>query len=266
MKNNPLKILIYVIVASAIAGALWNVFISQKDTSTDNAELNTLDNTNTQVDNKLCFYNATKIKSGLTDKSYLVMQIEGDRVTGEFHNIPAEKDRKEGIFEGTVGLIDDATKTQLVTVWWDSQSEGMANTEELVVEFGANGAAAGFGEMLSQGDDVYTYKDKSKIVYGNTMETIGCTTLGEILSVEKYINNNINTIATDKPTKDNTWQVTNITTDIKNHTATVAYTDGRIKNNAQVAYTFDTGSGTVTISSFTPATPTMTSTSTLKKK
>jgi hypothetical protein len=36
----------------------------------------------------------------------LWMNLDGERVIGEYQNIPAEKDSKVGIFQGTVGAVD----------------------------------------------------------------------------------------------------------------------------------------------------------------
>jgi hypothetical protein len=81
----------------------------------------------------LCYFYSNKTDRGLYDKASLRLDLSGEKVTGEFNNIPAEKDSKVGKFEGTVGPLDQSKMGRTANVWWDSLGEGMKVKEELIV-------------------------------------------------------------------------------------------------------------------------------------
>src|ERR1035437_5515937 len=148
---------------------------------------------------QLCYYRGDKTNGGFYDVAWLKLNILGDKVTGEFDNLPAESDSKIGKFEGTVEPLVPEIIGRRATVWWDSLAEGMNVKEELAIEFDDGSATAGFGEMVDRGDGVYVYKDKTNLYYIKGMSQIDCETLDEKLFVEKYVRDNIKTIATNKP-------------------------------------------------------------------
>jgi hypothetical protein len=129
---------------------------------------------------ELCFYGENKTSRGLYDMAWLKMNIAGDKVDGEFRNLPAEKDSKVGTFEGTVGAVDKTMMARTADVWWDSMAEGMQVKEQLRIIFGEGNAAAGFGEMVDRGDGVYVYKDPTKLTYGMSMTDVACSDLNLI--------------------------------------------------------------------------------------
>lgn len=187
----------------------------------------------------LCFYAETPTGRGLFDVALLKMNLVGDTVTGEFRNIPAEKDSKVGTFEGTVSAVDPIVMARTANVWWDSLAEGMHVTEELKIIFGEGNAQAGFGEMIDRGDGAYIYKDVSKIVYGKTMTDVACSDLDDRLLVEKYIRENIVTLAQTKPVLGGTWYITRVSLDPTPKTGMMFYEDGHIVGSATFSYTRD---------------------------
>jgi len=129
----------------------------------------------------MCFYSSNQASGNLFDAAWVKMNILGEKVTGEFYNLPAEKDSKIGMFEGTVGPLNQASMSRTANVWWESLAEGMAVREELVIEFGEGSAVALFGEMADRGDGVYVYKDKTKLTLGAVLWQIDCEQLDKNL-------------------------------------------------------------------------------------
>lgn len=125
----------------------------------------------------MCYQYSKKTSSGLVDRSLLKMSITGDKVSGEYQNLPAEKDSKVGKFTGTVGAMDPKISARIASLWWDSSAEGMNVKEQLKIEFGEGSAVAFFGEMVDKGDGVYVYKDITKLTPGFQMSQTDCDNL-----------------------------------------------------------------------------------------
>jgi len=190
----------------------------------------------------LCYYGADKTTSGFYDVAWLKINTMGsvnNKLNGEFQNLPAESDSKIGKFEGTVGPLDQKIMARNANVWWDSFAEGMNVKEELVIKFGDGSATVGFGEMIDRGDGVYIYKDKTNLTYIKAMNQIDCESLNEKLFVEKYIRDNITTIATNKPELGGSWYVILVTVNTSTHTAEVVYEDGHIQSKANLTYAYN---------------------------
>ncbi len=130
---------------------------------------------------QLCFYKSTKTNSNFNDVSWLRLNLSGEKVTGEFNYLPAEKDKKTGTFEGTVGAVDKMAMARTADVWWNSMAEGIQNKEQLRIIFGEGNAQVAFGEMVDRGDGVYVYKDINKISYGENMNDVGCDELNTLI-------------------------------------------------------------------------------------
>jgi uncharacterized protein YxeA len=130
---------------------------------------------------QLCFYKSTKTNSSFNDVSWLRLNLSGEKVTGEFNYLPAEKDRKTGNFEGTVGAVDKMAMARTADVWWSSMAEGMQNKEQLRIVFGEGNAQVAFGEMVDRGDGIYVYKDISKLSYGENMSDVSCDELNTLI-------------------------------------------------------------------------------------
>ena len=188
---------------------------------------------------QLCFYKEgpNKTPQGFYDISWLKMSLSGDRVTGEFRNYPAEKDSKVGSFEGTVSRVDPYMMARTANVWWDSLAEGMRVKEQLKIVFGEGTANAMFGEMMDRGDGIFIYKDMSKLTYSIGMNDVACADLDDRIIVEKYVRDNIKTLAPEKPVLGGMWYAMNIHIAPSTKTGTMEYEDGHVRGKATFSYT-----------------------------
>jgi hypothetical protein len=107
------------------------------------------------------------------DKAQLSMDIRDNKVTGEFNWLPAEKDKKVGMFEGDVS-VKKGEASQTVHALWNTQAEGMMAVEELNIIYGAGVAAVGFGEMKDNGKGVYIYAHPDEISYAPNLSQTDC--------------------------------------------------------------------------------------------
>jgi hypothetical protein len=108
------------------------------------------------------------------DRAMLSMDIRGEKVIGEFHFLPAEKDSKVGIFKGMVSALNIDPEKHSVDAIWDAKAEGTVVEEQLWIVFDKSIASAGFGEMKDRGDGVYVYADPTKISYSPNMQRTDC--------------------------------------------------------------------------------------------
>ncbi|MBP6912585.1 MAG: hypothetical protein KBB86_01480 [Candidatus Pacebacteria bacterium] len=187
----------------------------------------------------LCFYGEVKTKNNLYDTSWARLNITGDKVAGEFNYLPAEKDKKVGAFNGTVGAVDKTSMARTANVMWVSMAEGMTVTEQLKIVFGEGTAQAGFGAMVDRGDGVYVYQDEAKITFGQNMTDIDCNSLGDIAVVEQYVRANYKNLITEKPVLGGTWYVTNVHVSPNTKNVTMVYEDGHIQGSKNFKYHFD---------------------------
>jgi hypothetical protein len=155
-----------------------------------------------------------------------------------------------GTFEGTVEPLDQNIMSRRTNVLWNSFAEGMNVTEELVIKFGDGSATVGFGEMVNRGDGVYIYKDKTNLTYIPSIGQMDCEFLDEKLFTEKYIRDNIGTIATNKAVLGGAWYVTTVNVNPATHTGEVTYEDGHIQNSASFIYTYQKNPQGVNITKF----------------
>lgn len=199
---------------------------------------------------KLCYSKSDLGNSGFYDKAWLKLNIQGDKISGEFHNLPAESDSKIGSFEGTVGPLIQEIMGRKALVWWNSFAEGMSVKEELAIEFGDGSATVGFGEMVDRGDGVYVYKDKENLNYIKSMSQTDCDTLDEKLFVEKYIRENIKTVATNSPVLGGSWYTTAVSVNPSGKNGEVTYEDGHIQSKASFTYTYTSRPENITIVEF----------------
>lgn len=256
MKNafKTKKIVIISLMVTIIAIIVFNI-LPKNDTTNIPDSNNTVRSAdvvtpgNPQI-YKLCYYNSDKTSSGLYDVSYVGLNVSGESIKGEFNFIPAEKDSKVGLFEGNVGPLVSEPIGQKALVWWNSLAEGMRVKEELEIIYGDGVATVGFGEMEKKEDGVYTYKDKENLTYIKPMVQINCETLGERLSVEKYIKNNIGTIATNSPVLGGSWYTTMVFVNPSNKSGEVTYEDGHIQSKASFTYNYTINPEIITIIDF----------------
>lgn len=128
----------------------------------------------------MCYRYEKKMASGYSDRAILKMNISGpggNTVTGEYNNLPAEKDSKVGTFTGTIGPMDPKISARTADVWWDVMAEGMRATEQLRIVFGEGSAAAQFGEMVDDISGNYIYKDVTQLTSGFQMSQVDCQSL-----------------------------------------------------------------------------------------
>jgi len=199
---------------------------------------------------KLCFYFSKKTDRDFYDKAWLKLDILEDKIFGEFRNYPAEKDSKIGNFEGTVGPLNPEIMGRTAMVWWDSLAEGMQVKEELQIEFGDGSAVVLFGEMEDRGDGVYAYKDKTKLTPGPTLSQMDCSSLNEIIGVEKYLRENISKISNKSPVLGGTWYLVSVFVDSSSDSGAVVFEDGHIQAEAIFDYIFDEKSNLVVVKNF----------------
>ena len=242
-----------VIILILIIGVTVGVFLSIKHNKEEKVTTQSIDN---QPESKpsetrsLCFYRSDKTDRGFYDKAWLKLNVTGDKVTGEFQNLPAETDSKVGTFEGTINPLEQSSMSRSANVWWSAQAEGMKEKDELLIKWGDGSATVGFGELIDRGDGVYVYKDINNLTYIKSMPQMDCVNMDEKLFVEKYIRDNIGTIATNKAVLGGSWYVADINVNPSTKTGTVTYEDGHIQSKAQFTYTYDKQSGAINFTKF----------------
>jgi hypothetical protein len=217
------KILIFIDVIGVFLGTVY--FINKKEA------IAPIDTSSVVVEKKpiqLCFYGEKKTQNNFYDVAWLKMNLLDEKVTGEFRNLPAEKDSKVGTFEGIVGAVDKIAMARTADVWWNSFAEGMQVKEQLKIIFGEGTANVNFGEMADRGDGVYIYKDEAKLTYGMSMTDVACGDIDERIVVEKYVRDNIKTIVSDKPVLGGSWYVTMVRVNPTLKTGEMSYEDGHI--------------------------------------
>lgn len=128
---------------------------------------------------RMCYVYSYTSPSGKVDKSVLKINILDENVAGEFGYYPAEKDSKTGTFLGTVGPLDTVKMARTINAWAETKGEGITNNEEFMADFGDGSASIAFGQMEKKGENVYFYKDKTKLSYGPTMSQVDCSSLEE---------------------------------------------------------------------------------------
>ena len=177
----------------------------------------------------ICYANIKATDRNFYDQFLLKLDLSGEKVTGSFVSSPAEKDLKTGPFEGTVGKLDQKAMARTANVIWDAFAEGTQNKEELIITFGDGSASiAGYPE-LSQTD---------------------CANFDEIKIVEKYIKDNIKTIATNKPVLGGSWYTLYAGANPGADEAFVMYEDGHIQSQAKISYKYDAETQKITILKF----------------
>lgn len=260
MNKYKLKQTILIILILLIIGIVtWSIYYKKENITPfvvvpeEKIEIIDLPKQEEQKVISLCYYMEDKTASGFYDVAWLKINTMGsisDKVTGEFQNLPAEKDSKVGIFEGTVGPVDQKIMARNASVWWNSSAEGMSVKEELAIQFGEGSATVGFGEMIDRGDEVYIYKDKKNLTYIKSISQVDCEFLDEKLFTEKYIKDNIKTIATNNPVLGGSWYVISVMANTSTQTAEVIYEDGHIQNKANLTYKYTKKPQNITITKF----------------
>lgn len=227
------KILLFIVVIGIILGVFY--FLNKKEAVAP-AVVPPIVTDTTPLE--LCFAKfGVPDKNGSADKYTLRLILNGEQATGELNFLPAEKDRKTGEFEGTVGPVDKVMMARTADLWWFTFAEGMNIKEELKIIFGESMASVGFGEMIDRGDGVYVYKDPKNISYTLDLTKVSCTDLVERVNVESYLRENIITLSPIKAVLGGTWYVVSNTIDLEKNSGTVVYEDGHIQEERNFSYT-----------------------------
>lgn len=185
----------------------------------------------------MCYEHTQTTSNGLVDRAWVKLLISGSTVTGQYYNLPAEKDSKVGTFTGTVGPMNPAISGRIADVWWDSMAEGMTVTEQLHIEFGEGSAVVLFGEMIDRGDGTYVYRDTKKLTPGFQMSQIDCETLQDKLVVEQYIREHSQSLIVKKPILGGTWYIVSVQVNPFTKTGIMVYEDGHIQDKTPFTYT-----------------------------
>ncbi len=197
---------------------------------------------------EMCYQYFKETPSGNYDRALIKINILGNNVTGEYKNLPAEKDSKVGIFAGTVGPMDPSISARTAKVLWNTIGEGMNVNEELNIQFGEGSAVALFGEMVAKNDGTYAYKDPTSLTPGFQMSQFNCEAYDEITKVEKYIRNNVKSIVTKKPVLGGSWYINSVYVNPATKSGKMIYEDGHIQGKSGFTYTIDNANITISLS------------------
>lgn len=164
-----------IIAVLGVTVALMHVTGGSKpsDVPMDTGAMHPADNTALSPDvdsTQLCYIWNTEAG----DKAQLSIDIRGGSAIGEFNWLPAEKDIKTGIFEGSITPFDPAHSMRTVNAIWHAKAEGTQNNEELKIILGDTTASPGFGAMKDRGDGTYVYSDPNKVDYSLNLSQTDC--------------------------------------------------------------------------------------------
>ncbi|MEZ4114591.1 MAG: hypothetical protein R3B65_04170, partial [Candidatus Paceibacterota bacterium] len=173
------------------------------------------------------------------DTASLRMNLQGENVSGEFKNLPAQTDSNFGPFTGKVGPVVPEMIARIADVWWESTSEGTTTKRELRIIFGEGIANVGFGELEDRGDGFYVYKDKENIEFWQELKDVDCADLDDREIVAKYIRENISLLVPEKAVLGGSFYALKIRLIPNQKTGTFGYEDGHISGSASFSYERD---------------------------
>lgn len=194
--------------------------------------------TTTVQSQDICFYSEKRTDATHADIAWLKATVTGGMIKGELRNLPAEKDSKIGLFEGTISATD-IIGVQKVDAIWQTRAEGMETPEQLILKISSDKAEVGFGEMVDSGDGVYVYKTPDAIPYFSSIPSVPCSELNEHITVEKYIRDNIGSLTSAKAKLGGKWYVTTLLIDQGKKSGSVSYEDGHIQKTSAFTYSVD---------------------------
>lgn len=170
MENSPTKIwqVILGIIILVVIGVVISATPRQSEpelVQEDNS--NVLENPGIDA-TQLCYIWNTEAG----DEAKLSIDVRGTVVIGEFYWLPAEKDQKTGIFEGT---ISGPTNNRTISAFWKAYGEGAMNTEELIIKLDDTTAKVGFGEMIEgPSDGIWRYRYPEALSFAPTLQQTDC--------------------------------------------------------------------------------------------
>lgn len=92
---------------------------------------------------KLCYQNTYGAVEGEQDIEVLWLTVEDNAITGEFHWLPAFKDKRRGTFTGSL------TREGTAEVTYVHYQEGQTNTDSLLLTFDQDQATTKGGDIAS---------------------------------------------------------------------------------------------------------------------
>jgi hypothetical protein len=182
---------------------------------------------------RLCFYRESPTDSGFPDRAWIDMRIMGDEVIGDFVNLPAQTDSKVGAFSGTIVLGENENTANLV---WNSMSEGMQEREELLVIFSENYAKVAYGVKDQNQAGLYVYTDRENLEFWPNMQKMDCEAFDDKILVEKFLRENISSIAPEEAVLGGTFYVVSFKLNTDERKGEVVYEDGHIQGKASFNY------------------------------
>jgi uncharacterized protein YxeA len=250
MKNTP-RLVIGILIVGVVIASYFVYRNNNVEQGTGGIVINdqAVSTTTTTTGNnpiEMCYRYYQKTPIGLYDRAYLKLSLTGSEVSGEYNNLPAEKDSKTGTFTGAVGPMDEAISARTADVWWNVSAEGMQAVEQLKIQFGEGSAAALFGEMMDSDDGRYIYRNPSNLTPGFQMSQTDCEAMTDRMTVDNYLRKNIKTIAPKAAPVGGTWFVTSTTVDTINKTGLVEYEDGHVIEKRPFSYVLTGGNVVIT--------------------
>lgn len=244
MKNTPRLVIGILIIIGVVAACYFVYRNNDAEQGVDGAVNNsqgasTAATTTTATGNdpiEMCYQYYQKVPNGLYDRAYLKLSISGSEVSGEYNNLPAEKDSKTGMFTGVVGPMDPKISARTADVWWNVSAEGMQVAEQLKIQFGEGSAVALFGEMMDSDDGRYVYRNPNNLTPGFQMSQSDCEAMTDLIVVDNYLRKNIRTIAPKAAPVGGTWFVIATAIDPINKTGLIEYEDGHVLEKRPFSY------------------------------
>ena len=125
MKNKLTIIILSVFVGSLFVGCKNSNEQKQNSSTKDLKEEKSSENI---ITNKLCFQNEYPFQddSSMKDVVELTLSIEGEKVTGIYNWLPAQKDQRKGSLTGTI-------KDKVITAQYHFLQEGIGDSTELII-------------------------------------------------------------------------------------------------------------------------------------
>jgi len=126
MKNNLTIIILSMFVGFLFIGCKNSNEQKQDSNTKDLKEDKSIENITT---NKLCFQNEYPFQDNpsMKDVEELTLSIEGEKVTGSYNWLPAQKDQRKGSLTGTI-------KDKMITAEYRFLQEGIEATTQLVIK------------------------------------------------------------------------------------------------------------------------------------
>lgn len=101
------------------------------------------------------------------DSTVIQLEIAGEKVTGIFNWMPAEKDQAHGTLEGTI-------KDDVIRVLYSYSIEGSEQQEEKIFQLRKDAIAIKTGELEEDDKGILRLKDESKAAFNEVILKVPC--------------------------------------------------------------------------------------------